>query len=67
MKNILLMIETDAMFLWLTLIISLIIMLFSISLFFSYSFEKNKQKKIMFLGFFNIWSSFVYSTVSSIT
>ncbi len=51
MKNILLMIETDAMFLWLTLIISLIIMLFSISLFFSYSFEKNKQKKIMFLGF----------------
>lgn len=45
------MIETDAMFLWLTLIISLIIMLFSISLFFSYSFEKNKQKKIMFLGF----------------
>ena len=51
MKNIFLMIETDAMFLWLTLIISLIIMLFSISLFFSYSFEKNKQKKIMFLGF----------------
>lgn len=51
MKNILLMIETDAMFLWLTLIILLIIMLFSISLFFSYSFEKNKQKKIMFLGF----------------
>lgn len=51
MKNTLLMIETDAMFLWLTLIISLIIMLFSISLFFSYSFEKNKQKKIMFLGF----------------
>lgn len=51
MKNILLMIETDAMFLWLTLIISLIIMLFSISLIFSYSFEKNKQKKIMFLGF----------------
>lgn len=51
MKNILLMIETDAMFLWLTLIISLIIMLFSISLFFSYSFEKNKEKKIMFLGF----------------
>lgn len=51
MKNILLMIETDAMFLSLTLIISLIIMLFSISLFFSYSFEKNKQKKIMFLGF----------------
>jgi hypothetical protein len=51
MKNILLMIETDSMFLWLTLIISLIIILFSISLFFSYSFEKNKQKKIMFLGF----------------
>lgn len=51
MKNILLMIETDSMFLWLTLIISLIIILFSISLFFSYSSEKNKQKKIMFLGF----------------
>lgn len=51
MKNILLMIETDAMFLSLTLIISLIIMLFSISLFFLYSSKKNKQKKIMFLGF----------------
>lgn len=51
MKNILLMIETDSMFLWLTLIISLIIILFSISLFFSYSSKKNKQKKIMFLGF----------------
>lgn len=51
MKNILLMIETDAMFLWLTLIISFIITLFSIFLFFSYSSEKNKQKKIMFLGF----------------
>ena len=51
MKNILLMIETDAMFLSLTLIISLIIMLFSISLFFVYSSEKDKQKKIMFLGF----------------
>lgn len=51
MKNTLLMIETDAMFLWLTLIISLIIMLFSISLFFLYSSKKNKQKKIMFLGF----------------
>lgn len=51
MKNILLMIETDSMFLWLTLIISFIITLFSIFLFFSYSFEKNKQKKIMFLGF----------------
>lgn len=51
MKNILLMIETDAMFLSLTLIISLIITLFSIFLFFSYSSEKNKQKKIMFLGF----------------
>ncbi len=51
MKNILLMIETDAMFLSLTLIISLIIMLFSIPLFFMYSSEKDKQKKIMFLGF----------------
>lgn len=51
MKNILLMIETDSMFLWLTLIISFIITLFSIFLFFSYSSEKNKQKKIMFLGF----------------
>lgn len=51
MKNILLMIEADAMFLSLTLIISLIIMLFSISLFFLYSSKKNKQKKIMFLGF----------------
>lgn len=51
MKNILLMIETDAMFLYLTLIISLIIMLFSIPLFFVYSSEKNRQKKIMFLGF----------------
>lgn len=51
MKNILLMIETDAMFLSLTLIISLIIMLFSIFLFFLYSSEKNKQKRIMFFGF----------------
>jgi hypothetical protein len=51
MKNILLMIETDAMFLSLTLIISLIIVLFSIFLFFLYSSEKNKQKRIMFFGF----------------
>ena len=51
MKNILLMIKTDAMFLSLTLIISLIIVLFSIFLFFLYSSEKNKQKRIMFFGF----------------
>lgn len=51
MKNILLMIETDAMFLGLTLVISTIIMLFSIPLFFLYSSEKNKQKKIICFGF----------------
>lgn len=51
MKNILLLIETDTVFLGLTLVIAVIIMLFSIPLFFVYSSEKNKQKKIMFLGF----------------
>lgn len=51
MKNILLMIETDAMFLGLTLVISTIIMLFSIPLFFLYSSEKDKKKKIICFGF----------------
>lgn len=59
MKNILLLIETDSAFLSLTMTIAVIIMLFSIPLFFVCSSKKNKRKKIMFL-FFSIFGAVLF-------